>query len=128
MDTGSPLEHAQQLVYRIVELVDDAFLQRDDGIFRNRDVLRAHLRATPCDVAETDAVAAPAASSRLRPCAPLGGATPRAAAIVGAVIGTLGGRRLRGKMAAAFGNDHPAAFVEDALAIALAVAVVMMLP
>src|SRR4029450_10936931 len=59
MDTGSPLEHAQQLGYRIVELVDDAFLQRDDGIFRNRDVLRAHLRATPCDVAETDAVAAP---------------------------------------------------------------------
>ncbi|HSF14094.1 MAG TPA: DUF4126 domain-containing protein [Vicinamibacteria bacterium] len=47
------------------------------------------------------------------------------AGIVGAGIGTLGGRALRGKMAAAFGNDHPAAFVEDALAIAVAVAVVM---
>ena len=49
------------------------------------------------------------------------------AGILGAVIGTLGGRRLRGRLAAAFGNDHPAAFVEDALAIALAAAVVMML-
>jgi uncharacterized membrane protein len=46
------------------------------------------------------------------------------AGIVGAVIGTLGGRALRGKLAAAFGSDHPAALVEDALAIALAAAVV----
>jgi uncharacterized membrane protein len=46
------------------------------------------------------------------------------AGIVGAVIGTLGGRALRGRMAAAFGNDHPAALVEDALALALAAAVV----
>ena len=53
--------------------------------------------------------------------APIPGAL---AGIVGAVIGTLGGRALRARMAAAFGNDHPAAFVEDALAIALAVAVV----
>lgn len=45
------------------------------------------------------------------------------AGIVGAVIGTLGGRALRGKLAAAFGSDHPAAFVEDALAIALAVTI-----
>lgn len=44
------------------------------------------------------------------------------AGIAGAVIGTLGGRALRAKMAAAFGNDHPAAFVEDALALALAAA------
>jgi uncharacterized membrane protein len=47
------------------------------------------------------------------------------AGIAGAVIGTLGGRALRARMAAAFGNDHPAAFVEDALALALAAAVVM---
>ena len=46
------------------------------------------------------------------------------AGIVGAVIGTLGGRALRGRMAIAFGNDHPAALVEDALALALAVATV----
>src|SRR5262245_57177038 len=49
------------------------------------------------------------------------------AGIAGAVIGTLGGRALRGKMAAAFGNDHPAALVEDALAIALAAGAVMVL-
>ena len=47
------------------------------------------------------------------------------AGIAGAVMGTIGGRWLRGKLAAAFGSDHPAAFAEDALAIALAVAVVM---
>ncbi len=44
------------------------------------------------------------------------------AGIGGAVIGTLGGQALRGKMAAAFGNDHLAALVEDALALALALA------
>jgi uncharacterized membrane protein len=44
------------------------------------------------------------------------------AGMVGAVIGTLGGRALRAKMAAACGHDHPAAFVEDALALALAAA------
>jgi uncharacterized membrane protein len=43
--------------------------------------------------------------------------------LVGAVIGTFGGRALRGRLAKAFGNDHPAAFVEDALAIAGAVAI-----
>jgi uncharacterized membrane protein len=46
------------------------------------------------------------------------------AGVVGAVIGTLGGRALRGRLAATFGNDHPAALVEDALALALALAVV----
>ena len=57
--------------------------------------------------------------------APIPGAL---AGIVGAVIGTLGGRALRAKLAAAFGNDHPAALVEDALALALAAAVVAGLP
>ncbi len=36
------------------------------------------------------------------------------AGIVGAVIGTLGGRAFRARLAAAFGSDRPAAFVEDA--------------
>ncbi len=43
----------------------------------------------------------------------------RVALLMGAVVGTLGGRALRGKMAAAFGNDHPAAVVKDALAVAV---------
>jgi uncharacterized membrane protein len=49
------------------------------------------------------------------------------AGVAGAVVGTLGGRAFRGKLAAAFGNDHPAAFVEDAAAIVLAVAGVVAL-
>jgi uncharacterized membrane protein len=39
------------------------------------------------------------------------------AGILGAVIGTLGGRALRGKLAASFGKDQPAALIEDAIAI-----------
>lgn len=39
------------------------------------------------------------------------------AGVLGAIIGTLGGRALRARMAAAFGKDRPAAFVEDAIAI-----------
>lgn len=39
------------------------------------------------------------------------------AGIVGAVIGTLGGRAARARMAAAFGRDRPAALIEDAVAI-----------
>jgi uncharacterized membrane protein len=39
------------------------------------------------------------------------------AGLVGAVIGTLGGRQFRGALAKALGNDHPAAFIEDAIAI-----------
>ena len=49
------------------------------------------------------------------------------AGIVGAVIGTLGGRALRGELAVAFGSDHPAALVEDALAIVLAAGIVMVM-
>ncbi|MEZ0221604.1 DUF4126 family protein [Tardiphaga sp. 1201_B9_N1_1] len=37
--------------------------------------------------------------------------------IVGAVIGTLGGASMRGKLAASFGRDRPAALIEDAVAI-----------
>ena len=39
------------------------------------------------------------------------------AGIVGAVIGTFGGAEARGRLAAAFGRDRPAALVEDAVAI-----------
>jgi uncharacterized membrane protein len=44
-------------------------------------------------------------------------ATGAVAGIIGAVIGTLGGRAVRGKLAAAFGQDRPAALIEDAVAI-----------
>jgi uncharacterized membrane protein len=47
------------------------------------------------------------------------------AGVLGAVIGTLGGRALRGRLAAAFGRDRPAAVLEDALAVGLAVLVVV---
>lgn len=43
---------------------------------------------------------------------------------VGAVIGTLGGSAVRGKLAAMFGKDLPAALLEDAVAILLALIVV----
>jgi uncharacterized membrane protein len=49
------------------------------------------------------------------------------AGIVGAVIGTLGGRALRGRLASAFGSDRPAALIEDALAIAGALLIVVTL-
>lgn len=47
---------------------------------------------------------------------------------IGAVIGTLGGAAARGKMAAAFGKDPPAAIIEDVVAIAGAALIVMALP
>jgi uncharacterized membrane protein len=40
-----------------------------------------------------------------------------AAGVVGALVGTLGGRAFRARLAAAFGSDRPAAFIEDALAV-----------
>ncbi len=39
------------------------------------------------------------------------------AGVVGAGIGTFGGAAARGKLAAAFGKDTPAALIEDAVAI-----------
>ena len=45
------------------------------------------------------------------------------AGIVGAVIGTLGGQAFRAQLAAASRRDRPAAFIEDAIAIAGALAV-----
>lgn len=43
------------------------------------------------------------------------------AGAVGAVVGTLGGAAVRGKLAAAFGKDLPAALLEDVVAVALGV-------
>ena len=45
--------------------------------------------------------------------------------IVGAVVGTLGGRALRARLARSFGDDRPAALIEDAIAIAVALLVVL---
>jgi uncharacterized membrane protein len=46
------------------------------------------------------------------------------AGAVGAVAGTLGGAAARGKLAAMFGKDLPAALVEDVVAIVLGIGVV----
>lgn len=44
---------------------------------------------------------------------------------LGAVVGTLGGAAVRGRLAAAFGRDLPAALVEDLAGIAIAIFAVM---
>jgi uncharacterized membrane protein len=44
------------------------------------------------------------------------------------VIGTLGGAAARGKLAASFGKDRPAALIEDVVAIGGAVLIVLALP
>ena len=46
------------------------------------------------------------------------------AGAIGAVIGTYGGAEVRGKMAAAFGQDRPAGFLEDVAAVVLAAVIV----
>jgi uncharacterized membrane protein len=50
------------------------------------------------------------------------------AGLVGAVIGTLGGRACRARLATALGRDRPAALIEDAVAIASALAIMVVLP
>jgi uncharacterized membrane protein len=49
------------------------------------------------------------------------------AGIVGAVIGTLGGYAARARLAAAFRRDMPAAFIEDAVAIIVAILVIVVI-
>jgi uncharacterized membrane protein len=49
------------------------------------------------------------------------------AGIAGAVVGTLGGRAARGRLAAAFGSDPPAAFIEDVVALVGALLIVVAL-
>jgi uncharacterized membrane protein len=53
--------------------------------------------------------------------------TGAVAGVIGAVIGTLGGAALRARLAASFGRDLPAALIEDAAAIGLAIATVLAL-
>jgi uncharacterized membrane protein len=48
--------------------------------------------------------------------------------IVGAVIGTLGGRAFRGWLAKKLGSDGPAAIIEDAIAVGGAVLIGVLLP
>lgn len=50
-----------------------------------------------------------------------------AAGAIGALIGTLGGAKARGALASAFGNDRPAAIVEDIVALAGGIAIVNIL-
>jgi uncharacterized membrane protein len=50
------------------------------------------------------------------------------AGIAGAIIGTLGGRAFRARLANFFGADRPAAFIEDAVAIGLALLIGVALP
>ncbi len=50
-----------------------------------------------------------------------------AAGGIGAIIGTLGGAHLRGQLAARFGKDAPAAFIEDAVAVIGAILIVLVL-
>ena len=49
------------------------------------------------------------------------------AGVMGAVIGTFGGRAARAKMATAFGRDVPAALIEDVVAIVAAIVIVRMI-
>ena len=51
-------------------------------------------------------------------------ATGLIAGAIGAVIGTYGGAEFRSRLAAMFRSDPPAAFIEDAVAVVLAVFVV----
>lgn len=46
------------------------------------------------------------------------------AGVIGAVIGTYGGAAVRGRLAASFGRDLPAALIEDAVAVIGAVLIV----
>jgi uncharacterized membrane protein len=48
--------------------------------------------------------------------------------ILGAAIGTYGGAAARAKLAGIFGKDTPAALIEDAVAIILAIVIALMLP
>lgn len=50
------------------------------------------------------------------------------AGAIGAVIGTYGGAYVRGKIAASFGQDRPAALIEDVVAIVGAYLIVAALP
>jgi uncharacterized membrane protein len=46
------------------------------------------------------------------------------AGVIGAVLGTYGGSEMRGRLAAAFKSDRPAAFIEDAVVLVIVVLLV----
>jgi uncharacterized membrane protein len=48
--------------------------------------------------------------------------------VLGAVVGTYGGAWARAKLAASFGRDPPAAFIEDGVAFVLAFILILLLP
>ncbi|PSH68503.1 DUF4126 domain-containing protein [Phyllobacterium brassicacearum] len=50
------------------------------------------------------------------------------AGMIGAVIGTLGGAEIRGRLSRSFGQDRPAALIEDAVAIVGAFLIILPLP
>src|SRR5215813_12547565 len=47
-------ENAKQFPQRIEEAVDNPFLERDDGVVGDRNTFRTDLRATLCDIAQSD--------------------------------------------------------------------------
>jgi uncharacterized membrane protein len=47
--------------------------------------------------------------------------------LIGAAIGTYGGAAVRARLAASFGKDPPAAFIEDAVAVVCAILIVALL-
>ena len=49
-------EHTEESRHRIIKLIDNAFLHRDDRVVSDADVFRANFRAALGDVAITDAV------------------------------------------------------------------------
>src|SRR5882672_12624893 len=49
-------EHPKKPFQRVVEFIDDAFLQWNDGVVRNRNTLRTHCGATLRNVAVADAL------------------------------------------------------------------------
>jgi uncharacterized membrane protein len=51
-----------------------------------------------------------------------------AAGAIGAVIGTLAGADIRGRLARSFGQDRPAAIIEDVVAVIAAFLIVVALP
>src|SRR5262245_40826088 len=52
----SSAQYSKHLRNRVVQVVDDTLLERDDGIVGNGDAFRTYLRAALRDVAITDAV------------------------------------------------------------------------
>ena len=49
-------KNAEELFDRIVELINHAFFERNDGVIRDCDMLWTYLRATLRDIAVPDAV------------------------------------------------------------------------